>query len=165
MFLLHGVKVPEMCYASRREKGGERERKRERQKDHQREGSREGRPGAGRGSCLEPTLQGEGHFRGQGWRPADSVGHSRVWRILCTPLSPGPAGRLSGVCPSGAQESSGFCRDLPPATGLWYSSSHSHMCLLPLCPPLCKADWVSQERVDVTWTEGQTAPSQETLSI
>ena len=29
MFLLHGVKVPEMCYASRREKGGEQERERE----------------------------------------------------------------------------------------------------------------------------------------
>ena len=59
MFLSHGVKVPEMCYASRREKVGEGERKRERQKDHQREGSREGRPGAGRGSCLEPTSRGK----------------------------------------------------------------------------------------------------------
>ena len=33
-------------------------------------------------------------------------------------LSPGPAGRLSGLCPSGAQESSGFCRNLPSGTAL-----------------------------------------------
>ena len=147
LFLLHWVKVPEKCHGTK-----ERERGRMREKESTTERSPEVRQPwrlarSRAGQLRGADVAAEGHFRGQAWRWGEGMGHGRVWCVLCTPLSPGPAGRLSGLCPSGAQESSGFCRDLPSSTGLWYFSIHSHL-------PHASSAPLSSSLQDTELTEG-----------
>lgn len=52
--------------------------------------------------------------------------HCLVRHFLCTPVSSGSIGRLSGVCTSAAH-SSRLWRDLPSDIGLRYFSIHSHL--------------------------------------